>query len=287
MPRSPALLQPTSIEQAVESLSGYGEEARVVAGATALTIMLREGLIHPAALIDINGVEGLRAIEHVDGRLRIGALVTHREVELSPLVQSMVPVLARAFGLVANVRVRNAATAGGVLAEADYASDPPAVFLALDAEIEATGAEGARMIPAREFFVGFYETALRPGEIVTAMYVPIPATGTRAIYHKFVTRSTEDRPCVGTMAAVRMSADGKTCEDLRIAVGAAAEVPQRFLDIELRGRGTDLDEKVIGAIADGYAERVDTLSDMRGSAWYRTEMIRVWVRRAIQDVRRL
>jgi carbon-monoxide dehydrogenase medium subunit len=285
MPDSVAFVQPRSLEQAVECLDTYGEDAKVVAGATALTIMLRQGLIHPKALISISGLPGLNGIEVADGHVRIGALATHRAVELSRAVQTAIPVLAKVFGVVANVRVRNAATVGGVLAEADYASDPPAVFLALDAEVETLGPKGVRTIAAKDFFIGFYETALEANEIVTGVRVPIPPEGTHAVYEKYVTRSKEDRPCLGAVAAVRMSADARMCEDLRVAVGAVAEVPQRFPDVEALARGTDLSDPVARAIADGYAERVDTLADMRGSAWYRTEMIRVWVRRAIERAR--
>jgi carbon-monoxide dehydrogenase medium subunit len=285
MPDSVAFFQPRSIEQAVGCLETYGDDAKVVAGATALTIMLRQGLIHPTALISIGGLPGLDTIEVDDGHVRIGALATHRAVELSRTVQTTIPVLAHVFGVVANVRVRNAATVGGVLAEADYASDPPAVFLALDAEITAHGPKGERTIAAKDFFIGFYETAIEANEIVTGVRVPIPPERTHAVYEKYVTRSKEDRPCLGAVAAVRMSLDGRTCEDLRVAVGAVAEVPQRFPEVEALARGTELGDSVARAIADGYAERVDTLADMRGSAWYRTEMIRVWVRRAIERAR--
>ena len=285
MPESIAFVQPESLEQAVESLEAYGEDAKIVAGGTALTIMLRQRLIRPTALVSIARLGGLDIIERLDGHLRIGALVTHRAVEQSQLVQSMLPVVAETFGMVANVRVRNAATVGGVLAEADYASDPPAVFVALDADIEVFGPSGARTIPARDFFTGFYETALQPNEVVTGVRLRVPADGTRGVYEKFVTRSSEDRPCVGVAAVVRMSGDGRACEDLRVAVGAAAETPRRFPEIEALARGTRLEDEVARTIADGYAERIDTLADMRGSAWYRTEMIRVWVRRAIERAR--
>jgi carbon-monoxide dehydrogenase medium subunit len=214
--------------------------------------------------------------------VHIGALATHRQVELSPVTREKIPLLAETFGVVANVRVRNAATVGGVLAEADYASDPPAALLALDAEVETIGPRGARTIAIRDFFRGFYETTLEAAEIVTGVRVPIPPSGSRAVYEKYVTRSSEDRPCLGVAGVVRMASDGRTCEDLRVAVGAVAEVPQRFQEVEALASGTRLESDVIRAIADGYAERIDTLSDMRGSAWYRTEMIRVWVRRVIE-----
>jgi carbon-monoxide dehydrogenase medium subunit len=284
MARALVLLQPASISEAVEFLTQHGEDAKVVAGGTALTIMLRQHLIEPGALVSIAGLQeaSLREIRSEDGVLRLGALVTHREVELSPMVRRTLPVLASTFAKVANVRVRNAATVGGVVAEADYASDPPAVLLALDAEIEVTGANGVRSIPVADFFLAFYSTAIEPDELVTAVRVPVPEPGTTAVYEKFVTRSSEDRPCVGVIAAIRLGPDGRTADDVRIAVGAAAETPQRFPDLERELVGGELDEASVRRVADAYAERIDTLDDMRGSAWYRKEMVRVWVRRAVQ-----
>jgi len=285
MAAAAAFVQPISIPQAIESLRSYGEDARLVAGGTALSILLRERLIQPTALISLNGIAGLNSIDTEDGSLHIGALVRHAEIAHSPLVRTLAPALAHAFGLVGNVRIRNVATVGGVLAEADYASDPPAAFLALDASVEATGPSGVRHIPIREFFVGFFETALAPDEILTGVRIPIPPQDTRAVYEKYVTRSSEDRPCIGVAAAVRFSPDGRTCDEVRVAVGAVAETPQRFPEVEAIAHGSALDNDVMQTIADAYANRIDTLSDMRGSAWYRTEMIRVWVRRAIQQAR--
>jgi carbon-monoxide dehydrogenase medium subunit len=282
VPRTIAFLQPRSADEVVALLASHGDEARVVAGATALTILLRQGLIHPSALISIGRVPGLDDIQRDTGALAIGALVTHRAVETSPIVREAIPALAETFGTVANVRVRNAATVGGVLAEADYASDPPAAFLALDATVQALGPSGSRDIPIAAFFQGFYETSLARDEIVTGVRVPIPQVGTRAAYQKFVTRSSEDRPCVGVFAALRLAEDGRACEDLRVAVGAASEVPARFPNVEALARNQQLTNEVVQTVADGYAERVDSLADMRGSAWYRTEMVRVWVQRAIQ-----
>jgi aerobic carbon-monoxide dehydrogenase medium subunit len=227
---------------------------------------------------------GLRTITREGDRLRIGALVTHRTVERDPLVRTTIPVLADAFSKVANVRVRNQATVGGVLAEADYASDPPAVLLALDAEVEVTGPDGDRTIPVSEFVLAFYTTALEPAEVVTALHVPIPAAGTHGVYHKFVTRSSEDRPCVGAVALVRLDPDG-TAVDARVAIGAAAEIPQRHADLEAELVGGRLSDADLRAVAAELAARTDTLDDMRGSAWYRKEMVRVWSRRALESAR--
>jgi carbon-monoxide dehydrogenase medium subunit len=273
------ILQPRSIAEAIRLLADLGDDARVVAGATAITLLLRQRLIAPRWLISLTALEGLDSIRHENEWLHLGAMVRHRDVERSPQVGEGWRVLGEAFGSVANVRIRNAATVGGVLAEADYASDPPTVFVALDAEIDTSGPTGDRAIPAGEFFRGFYETALAPDEIVTGVRVPHWPAG--AVYEKYRSRSSEDRPCVGVAAVVRLADDARTCEELRVVVGAASETPQRLVDAEAMARGQALTEDVAAAVADAYAAQIDTLSDLRGSGWYRTEMIRVWVRRAI------
>ncbi len=281
MPKSPEFLVAESIPEAIAALERYGDDAKVIAGSTAVTIMLQQGLIEPRAIVSIGRIGGLDRIEQVDGQLHIGALTTHRAVELSSTVQQSIPVLSHAFGVVANVRVRNAATVGGVVAEADYASDPPAVLRALEAEVDVTGPSGDRSIPIADFLLGFYETALDEAEIVTRVRVPLLPQDAGAVYEKFTTRSSEDRPCVGVAAVVRLEPDRRTCAEVRVAVGAAAEVPQRFEEVEASAVGRALDEGLATEIAAAYAERSDPLSDMRGSDWYRREMINVWARRAI------
>jgi carbon-monoxide dehydrogenase medium subunit len=278
---TPFVAEPSSLEDAVSILGEYGEDVKVVAGASAIAIMLRHRLIEPSGLVFLHRVPDLSSVRREGDDLLIDALVTHRELSAAGIGRDAIPVLADVFGTVGNVRVRSVATVGGVLAEADYASDPPCALLALDAQIAVVGPRGERSLPVDEFFLGFYETALEPDEIVTRVRVPVPAVGTRGCYVKFRTRSSEDRPCVGVTATVRLDENGR-CADVKVAVGAASETPQRFRDLESLALGRAPDE-VFGEIADGYAGRIDTLADMRGSAWYRTEMIRVWVRRALEQ----
>jgi carbon-monoxide dehydrogenase medium subunit len=278
-------VEPRSLDEAIGVLAELGDDATVVAGGTAIAIMLRQRLLHPETLLSLGRLPELREISVGGGVVEIGALVTHRDVELHAGVREALPSLADAFGKVANVRVRNAATVGGVLAEADYASDPPCVLLSLDAEVLVRGANGERTIPIADFFLGFYETALEDDELILAVRVPLPPAGTKSVYEKFRTRSSEDRPCVGVAASVLLGPDGRTCQDLRLAVGAATETPTRLPAVEAWARGADLTDETIARIADAYADEADTLDDMRGSAWYRTEMIRLWARRAITAAR--
>lgn len=275
------ILEPETLDEAVELLQQRGDEAKVIAGGTAVVLMLKSGLIAPAAMISLGRLDGLDQITHEPGvGLRIGALATLREGETSPLVRRVNPTLAETFGTVANVRVRNAATVGGNLSEADYASDPPSTLLAMRASVIARSVRGERTIPLTDFFRDFYETALEPDEVITAILIPDLSPSTHTSYIKYVTRSSEDRPCLGVAAVVELHPDGK-CEDLRVVVGAVASTPQEVESAEVLARGEHLTEELISEIADSYASAIDPLGDLRGSKWYRKQMIQVFVRRSI------
>jgi carbon-monoxide dehydrogenase medium subunit len=277
------LLQPAKLDEAVALLAAENGEAKIIAGGTALVIMLRNRLIAPATLISLGRLQELRAIRHEPGTgLKIGALVTVREAEMSPVIRERNPMLAQAFGKVGNIRVRHAATVGGNLSEADYASDPPCVLVALRARVKARSARGEREIPLTDLFRGFYETALAPDEILTELIVPDPAPGSRATYLKFISRSSEDRPCVGMALVMECERDG-TCKDLRLVAGAVSETPQEIAAAEALARGKRLTDSLIAEIADAYAAAIEPLSDLRGSGWYRKQIIAVLARRALKQ----
>jgi len=275
---------PTSVEEASATLADYQGDARPIAGGTAVVLMLRQGLIQPRALVRLDRVPGLDAIAVEDGHLRLGALTTLRAAGDSPLVQQHHPALAGAFRLVGNVRVRNAATVGGNVCEADYASDPPGVLAALNARVRVQGRGGTRELPIAELITDFYETSLGPDELVTDVLVPIPAPGTRSVYLKYVTRSSEDRPCVGATAVLRVEPDGRI-GDLRVGVGAVAGQPLRLPEDEAAARGEVPSEDLFATIGQRYAEAADPVGDVRGSAAYRKRMVAVFVRRALHAAR--
>jgi carbon-monoxide dehydrogenase medium subunit len=276
------LLYPASLEEALASLQEHGDEAKIIAGGTALTIMLKNNLVDPTVLISLQHLDELRGFEHADGELRFGALRTIRFGETSPVVREVNPVLAEAFGKVASVRVRCAATIGGNMTEADYASDPPGVLVAMGARVRATGPEGEREIPLGVFFEDFYTTVLSHDEILTEVIVPDPSPTSAATYIKFSSRSSEDRPCVGVSAIVDLADDG-ACRDLRVVVSAVSEIPVRIDAAEQLARGRELDRALIGDIAKAYAGEVEPLGDLRGSSWYRRQLIDVLVGRAIES----
>jgi carbon-monoxide dehydrogenase medium subunit len=267
-------LAPSSLADALALRAERGDEATVIAGGTFLGILVNQGFLSPSAMLSLGGVQELRAIEVVDGELRLGATVTHREVERDPRVRDGWPALARTFALVASPRVRNQATVGGVLADADYASDPPAALHALDARAVLRSSRGERLVSIGELILGYYETCIAPDELLVE--VRLPPSG-EAVYRKFRSRSCEDRPCVAVAAARR---DG----ELRVVVGAVAETPQYYPDVCEAAAGTELDAEVAVEIGRRYAERIEPIADARGSAAYRRRVTAVEVRRAIEQL---
>jgi carbon-monoxide dehydrogenase medium subunit len=190
-------------------------------------------------------------------------MVRHRAVERSPEVSAGWPALAHAFSVVGSPRIRNQATVGGVLADADYASDPPALLCALQARAVARSVSGEREIAIEELITGYYETSLRPDELIVAVVVP---AAERAVYRKFRSRSHEDRPCVSVAAAVSGG-------ELRVVVGAVSGRPQLFPEL-CAGSPAE--------VGRAYAEAIEPISDVRGSTAYRRRVIAVEVRRALE-----
>jgi aerobic carbon-monoxide dehydrogenase medium subunit len=270
---APEWLAPETLTEALALKAEYGEEATIVAGGTFLAILLNQRFLAPQRFLSLRAVPELRGIE-ANGELRLGAMETHRAVERAPVVLEGWPGLARTFALVASARVRNQATVGGVLADADYASDPPAMLTALEARALVRSRDGEREIPLEELITGHYETSLRDDELIVGVHVPREG---RSTYRKFRSRSHEDRPCVGVAAALRGGS-------LRVVVGAVASRPQWFPEICGLANGEELDAALGSEIAERYAQAVDPLADVRGSADYRRRVIRVEVRRALEDL---
>ena len=262
----PEWLAPATLEDALGLRAERGDAATVVAGGTFVGILMNQGLLAPTAFLALRDVPGLDAIAVDDGELRVGALVTHRSVELSPVVRAEVPSLTLAFAVVASPRVRNQATVGGVLADADYASDPAAMLTALGARAVARSVRGAREIPLEELIVGHYSTSLEADELITEVRVPLGEHG--GTYRKFRSRSHEDRPCVGVAACRRPG-------EVRVVVGAVADRPQWF---------PELCDGEPREVARAYASAIDPLDDIRGSSGYRRRVIEVEVRRALEEL---
>jgi aerobic carbon-monoxide dehydrogenase medium subunit len=275
------LLQPHSLAEASQLLVQYGDEARPIAGGTTLVILMKQRAVHYPRLVDLQSIPGLDRISEERDGIRIGALVTHRAVERSPVVRNAIPVVAEAFGKIGNVRVRQTASVGGNLAHADYRLDPPPAMLILDAEVSVFGPNGARTMGLKDFFRGMYETALEPGEILVDIKIPFMPQGSRAVYLKYSALSANDWPCLGV--AVLLAQENSRCRDLRLAVGGVAAIPTLVQGLEF-AQEQNLSNSVVDEVLRTVDAQISPFSDLRGSEWYKRQMVRVFVKRAIAQL---
>lgn len=273
-------LEPGSIADASRMVADLGEDARFIAGGTALMLALRQRMLRPSHLVSLARLASLQGIDF-DARcgLRIGALALHAEVAVHPLVRQHAPMLAAMAAQVANPQVRNQGTLGGNLCYADPATDPPTCLLALDASVRLASRRGTRELPLADFIVDYYTTALEPDELVQDIVVPPQPANASGRYARFLRTAAEHRPMASVAARVRR--DAAVCTEARIVVGAAAPVPVRLARAEacLTGRAVTLD--LVAEAADAAATDIDPIDDLRASADYRRAMVRVQLRRTL------
>jgi carbon-monoxide dehydrogenase medium subunit len=270
------LHRPDSLEGVLALRAELGEEAALYAGGTELLLAMKLGVLDYRHLIDLKRVPQLRGVERRDGVLRIGAAATHRDIECDPTVVRDVPALARLARNVANVRVRAAGTLAGNLAFAEPHADPPALLVALGAQVELAGSSGRRQLLVEDFIAGPYETELGPDEVIEAIVVPVPEESVRASYSKF---QVLERPAVG-VAAVGTVRDGAWEHAPTVVVGAVDERPVRIPTEALAGAACD-DADALGDVEAAARDRVDPVDDLSGRADYKRHLTGVLVRRAL------
>ena len=281
-------IEPTTLEETLETLGRYGDDAKLIAGGTGLLNLMKQRLVQPAYLIGLRrltAIDGMNQIVEVDGgdasHFRIGGLCTHREIEDAPLVQAHFPLLAETFRHVASIRIRTVATLGGAVAHADPNQDPPPSLIALDARVCVRSSQGEREIGIDDFFVDYYETVLEPDEIVSAVIVPHQPANSGAAFLKFLPQTHDDYATVAV--AARVTVDGDQITDARIALGAASATPLRAQAVEDALRGQTSTTSIIKDAAALVADAVDPTDDFRGSTEYKRDMAVVFVQRAVEQ----
>lgn len=274
-------LRPESAEEACKLLAEFGDRAKIIAGGQSLLILLKQRLISPEYLISIKDLRELDYIKWDNGPiLRIGALASHRSVETSPLIKKEFRVLAEAERDLASVQIRNWGTVGGNICHADPASDIVPPLIALDARVKATSLSGIREIPLEEFFRNYYETILRPGELLTEISIPKPKAGTGVTYTKFSMRHT-DMAVVGVATSITMDPATRICKDLKIVLSGVGSVPRRVIKSENVMRMKSVDEGLIKEAAVVASEEVEPVADIYFSEGYKREIVEVLVREVI------
>jgi carbon-monoxide dehydrogenase medium subunit len=278
IPGSFAYHRPSSVKEAVSLLGKLGDDARAIAGGHSLIPMMKLRLASPAHLIDLAGVADLKGIREDGKDIVIGTMTTQHEVIGSDLLAKKIPILGETSVLIADPQVRYVGTIGGNVANGDPGNDMPAVMMCLNATYHAVGKSGERRIAAREFYQGAYFTALEPGEIVTAIRIPVPAAKHGYAYEK-LKRKVGDYATAA--AAVVLTASGGKVASCSIGLTNVAETPLLAEEAGKILTGSALDAATVKKAVAAAEAITSPASDGRGPAAYRTKMAGVMLTRAL------
>jgi len=269
---------PASLAEAVDILRQRGEEAKVMAGGQSLIPLLKLRFSQPALVVDIGRLHNLAGIERRDGHLHLGALTKHVDIERSTELRSLCPILPEAAHWIADPLVRNQGTVGGSVCHADPAGDWGSVMLALVADFVAHSEAGDRVIHAADFFAGPFTTALRPDEILTEIRIPVAAHSAGA-YNK-LERKVGDFATVAV--AVQVTLDGGKIKSAGIGLTSVGDRNLKAADAEKSLAGKDPTDAAIAEAARLAAQAAEPKSDIRGSAEYKKDVVRVFVQRGLK-----
>ncbi|HWO95442.1 MAG TPA: xanthine dehydrogenase family protein subunit M [Bacillus sp. (in: firmicutes)] len=274
-------LQPSSMEEALQYLSEYGEDAKVLSGGQSLIPLLNMRLSTPKYLIDLGRVEGLSYIQEEGEFLAIGALTKHIEIEKSKLIKEKCPVLSEAIQWVGHVQIRNRGTVGGSIAHGDPSAELPCVISALRGEIVIADANGEEVLSPEEFFLTYMLTSLQPDQLVKEVRFPIikPSSGSAFVE---VARRHGDFGLVEVAAVVDLGEDGRFL-DVKLAIGGVNSVPTPLEDVEELLIGKEPSEDIYKEASNLTMEIVEPESDLHGTAEYRRELSGTMVIRALKQ----
>jgi len=266
---------PETLDEAIQTLTSGGEDAKLLAGGHSLLPLMKLRLAAPSLLVDLRKVPGLHGVHREDGSWRIGAMTPHSELEHMPELGLM----SRVAGTIADPQVRNRGTIGGSLAHGDPASDLPGVMMMCDGSVTLQGSSGQRTVDAHDLFRDYLETAIEPDEVLTEVRLPV-MDGWGFGYEKFNRRS-EDWAMVAVGALVKQTGD--ICEDVRVGLTNMGTVPLRASAVEEALRGQPLNADSIAKAAEQAAEGTEPTSDLNASADYKRHLSRVLCRRALEQ----
>jgi len=271
-------LAPKTLKEALTLLDKYKDDCKVICGGQSLLILMRQGLVAPQYLIDIKGLSELSYIKDGKDGLKIGATTTHRAIEKSPVIQKKFSVLAEMERRLASIQTRNWGTIGGNICHADPAGDPAPVLIALNATLSLASLKGERSMPVEDFCLDYFETALEHGELLTEIRVPPIPPHTGTAYTKFNVIES-DLATVGVAVSVTLGAGDGVCQDIRIALGAAAPTPRRAKKAEAVLKGKKITDALLKEVGEVASTEAEPISDIYASEEYRRELVRVLVAR--------
>ena len=272
----------TTVKEALDLLDKFKENYKIICGGQSLLILMRQGLVAPANLIDIKSIEELVYINYKpEAGLKIGAATTHTEIEKSSIIKKFYPVLIDMEMNLASVQTRNWGTIGGNLAHADPAGDPGPVLIALNATVKMADKEKERTIPLEEFFIDYFETALEDGELLLEVQLPVVPPKTATVYEKF-NIIKNDQGIVSIAASITLDQKSSICRDARIVLGAAASIPIRAKKAEKLLIGQKLNNGLLEKIGKKASEEADPVADIHATEEYRRHLVEALTKRMVR-----
>jgi carbon-monoxide dehydrogenase medium subunit len=268
-----------SVDEAIALLQQYGDEAKLLAGGHSLIPTMKLRLAQPGHIIDLGKISGLSYIREENGAVAVGAMTTYHTIENSDLLRRHFALLPEGTSLIGDTQVRNRGTIGGSIAHSDPAADMPGIVLALKADILVQSANGVRTVKADDFFVGMFETALQPDEIVTELRFALPPARTGSAYTKLANKASH-YAIAGCAAVVSLGGDG-TCTSVSVVITGASLKATRASTVESALVGKKLTGDVVAEAASHAAEGLELVADIHGSKSYRAKMTAVMAQRAI------
>ena len=279
IPRSFEYFSPRTLEEAIGLLQKLGPDAKLLSGGQSLIPMMKLRMVSPQHIVDINRIPNLDYISEIDGQLKIGALTREHQLETSDVISQKLPILADTAKFIADPLVRSQATVCGNLAHGDPANDHPATMLALGAKVVATGPKGPREIPIEDFFTSLFTTALEPEEILTEIRIPLPPANSGGTYLK-LERKVGDFATAGVAAQLTLD-DAGNCQRAGVGLTNVGLTPIKATKTEAFLTGKTLDQATIKEAAEIAASESQPMDDIRGSADYKRDLVRVLTARAL------
>jgi carbon-monoxide dehydrogenase medium subunit len=275
------LIRPDSMAEALGQREQYGKDGMPIAGGQSLLVLLRNKLIDPKVLIDLERLGELRGVQCQTDGMSVGPMTTIYNLLSSPEVRAAAPLLSQAASKVGSTAIRNLGTIGGNLCHNEPGADLPPALLALDAVVELRSRKATRKVPLREFFRGYFETAVTPDELLYAVEIPTLPGRASAVYLKHAI-SAEDLAIAGVaVVLIPDEQHSRKAREIRIGLGGVASVPLRASKAESAVRGAVLNDAAIREAGEIAASEADPMTDPHASAEYRRKMVKVLVRRAI------
>ncbi|MFH1296713.1 MAG: xanthine dehydrogenase family protein subunit M [Bacteroidota bacterium] len=271
-----------TVKETLNLLDKYKDDYKIICGGQSLLILMRQGLVAPANLIDIKKVKELSYIDFDPKKgLKIGATTSHREIEKSKIIKKRYPILVYMEENIASNQTRNWGTIGGNLCHGDPTGDPGPVFIALNASVKIADKKKERIVLLEDFFVDYFETALQEGELLLEVQIPVIAPLTAVAYEKF-NIIKNDQGIVSVAVSITLSKDGNSCKDARIVFGGAASKPLRIKEAEQILIGKKFTDNLLEKTGRKASELADPVSDIHASETYRRYLVGVLAKRMVK-----